>query len=105
MPPCAFPGTNPGGTCQLPKFQRWNRCRRRDASTKQRASASDTYLARASAPAATQPSEITMSENYIVHPQPVAPDQSGVLVDLPRERAGWQWMSFSTRRLEPGDKY
>jgi 5-deoxy-glucuronate isomerase len=30
---------------------------------------------------------------------------SGLLLDLPRERAKWEWMSFSVRRLAPGEHY
>jgi 5-deoxy-glucuronate isomerase len=30
---------------------------------------------------------------------------SGLLLDLPRERAKWEWMSFSVRRLAPDEKY
>jgi len=28
--------------------------------------------------------------------------ESGLLLDLPRERAGWEWMSFFVHRLAPG---
>jgi 5-deoxy-glucuronate isomerase len=28
-----------------------------------------------------------------------------LLIDLPRERAGWAWMSFFARRLAPNEKY
>lgn len=30
---------------------------------------------------------------------------SGLLLDLPRERAKWEWMSFAVRRLLPNEKY
>src|SRR5207245_2456821 len=29
--------------------------------------------------------------------------ESGVILDLPRERAKWQWMSFFVHRLAPGE--
>ncbi len=34
---------------------------------------------------------------------PLAPETSGRLLDLARDRAGWQWMSFVVHRLVPGD--
>jgi len=46
-----------------------------------------------------------MAEEYIIHPQSLPPDRSGLLIDLPREHAGWEWMSFFVRRLSPGDQY
>lgn len=46
-----------------------------------------------------------MTENYIIHPQPLAPDASGLLIDLRRERAGWEWMSFFARRLAADDSF
>jgi 5-deoxy-glucuronate isomerase len=46
-----------------------------------------------------------MADDYIVHPQPLPAGQSGLLIDFPRERARWEWMSFFVRRLAPGDEY
>ena len=34
-----------------------------------------------------------MNQNYIIRPQPLSPDHSGALIDLPRESADWRWMS------------
>jgi 5-deoxy-glucuronate isomerase len=31
--------------------------------------------------------------------------ERGELLSLPREQAGWEWMSFFVRRLQPGDVY
>jgi len=33
----------------------------------------------------------------------ISPQQAGTLLDLPRQKAGWEWMSFFVRRLQPGD--
>ena len=38
----------------------------------------------------------------VVHSRTLREDQSGELIDLPREAAGWEWMSFFVRRLTPG---
>ena len=32
----------------------------------------------------------------------LSPGQTGRLLDLPREKAGWEWMSFFVTRLQPG---
>lgn len=42
---------------------------------------------------------------HLVPSQKLSPDRAGVLVDLPREQARWEWMSFSVRRLLPGEMY
>jgi 5-deoxy-glucuronate isomerase len=31
------------------------------------------------------------------------PQQAGEILHLPRQKAGWEWMSFFVRRLQPGD--
>jgi 5-deoxy-glucuronate isomerase len=47
-----------------------------------------------------------MSESdSIVHSRTLAAEQSGELLHLGRETAGWEWMSFDVRRLSPGDEY
>jgi 5-deoxy-glucuronate isomerase len=33
----------------------------------------------------------------------VSPSQTGRLLDLPREKAGWEWISFFITRLQPGE--
>src|SRR5947209_2625753 len=43
-------------------------------------------------------------DNFLVPPQPLADGASGRLIDLPRERAGWEWMSFFVHRLAAGAK-
>lgn len=40
---------------------------------------------------------------FLVHSQDLAAGQSGELLHLAREQAGWKWMSMSVRRLQPGD--
>ncbi len=41
----------------------------------------------------------------LVHSHKLAPAQAGQLMELPRHKAGWEWMSFFVRRLQPGDVY
>ena len=40
--------------------------------------------------------------DYVVHSGTLPTDQSGELIQLSREEAGWEWMSFFVRRLTPG---
>jgi 5-deoxy-glucuronate isomerase len=40
---------------------------------------------------------------FLVHSQTLPLGQTGSLVDLPLERAKWDWMSFFVRRLQPND--
>ena len=47
-----------------------------------------------------------MSEtDSLVHSENLPSEQSGELLRLPRETAGWEWMSFFVRRLESGEVY
>lgn len=46
-----------------------------------------------------------MRDHNLIHSERLPPDQSGVLLSLPRAQAGWEWMSFSVRRLAPGDAW
>ena len=47
-----------------------------------------------------------MNENeHLIHSRTLSHSESGELLALPREQAGWQWMSFFVRRLQPGDSY
>lgn len=39
----------------------------------------------------------------VVHSLHLPPGLSGDLIHLPRQDAHWEWMSFHTRRLQPGD--
>jgi 5-deoxy-glucuronate isomerase len=39
---------------------------------------------------------------YIIHSRTLPADRPGELLQLPREVAGWEWMSFFVRRLTPG---
>ena len=41
----------------------------------------------------------------LVHSSSLPPQQTGELLHLPRQIAGWEWMSFFVRRLEPGCTY
>jgi 5-deoxy-glucuronate isomerase len=42
---------------------------------------------------------------FIVHSQNLSAEQAGELLNLPRQKASWEWMSFFVRRLRPGDVY
>ncbi|MGA7623002.1 MAG: 5-deoxy-glucuronate isomerase [Candidatus Acidiferrales bacterium] len=42
---------------------------------------------------------------FLFHSSNVAAQQSGELVHLRRQQAGWDWMSFFVRRLQPGDVF
>jgi 5-deoxy-glucuronate isomerase len=42
---------------------------------------------------------------FIVHSRKLPAGQPGELLRLPREVAGWEWMSFSVYRLNPGESY
>ena len=47
-----------------------------------------------------------MSEPLVlVSSSNLPPQQAGNLLELPRQEAGWEWMSFFVRRLQPGDVY
>ena len=47
-----------------------------------------------------------MSESsFLVHSQELKSEQSGELLHLTREQAGWEWMSFFVRRLQSGSKF
>lgn len=41
-------------------------------------------------------------DEYLRHPNPLPAGSSGEILSLPRERAGWEWLSFFVRRLSPG---
>jgi 5-deoxy-glucuronate isomerase len=44
-------------------------------------------------------------DDWLVHSRPLAPDKSGELCHFSRADAQWEWMSFSARRLQPGDVF
>ena len=46
--------------------------------------------------------EIPYAQEVLVHPAPIASDKSGALVSLTRERANWNTIDFSARRLLAG---
>jgi 5-deoxy-glucuronate isomerase len=47
-----------------------------------------------------------MSESVsLVHSESLPSEQAGELIHLPREKAGWEWISFFVRRLGRGDVY
>lgn len=47
-----------------------------------------------------------MREKLIIaHSVNLPPQQGGELLHLPRQKAGWQWMSFGVRRLQPGEEF
>lgn len=43
--------------------------------------------------------------DHVVHSNNLSSAQGGMLLHLPREQARWEWMSFSVRRLLPGETY
>jgi 5-deoxy-glucuronate isomerase len=43
------------------------------------------------------------ASEVVVHSSELPPGQSGELLRFSREQAGWEWMSFFVRRLQPGD--
>jgi 5-deoxy-glucuronate isomerase len=50
--------------------------------------------------------EINMSDGeFIVHSQTLPAEHAGQLLELPRQKARWEWMSFFVRRLRPSDVY
>jgi 5-deoxy-glucuronate isomerase len=50
--------------------------------------------------------EYDMSDGeFIVHSQNLPAERAGELLDLPRQKAKWEWMGFFVRRLRPGDVY
>ncbi len=45
-----------------------------------------------------------MSESTVLfHSLNLPPQQGGKLIELPRQKAEWDWMSFMVRRLQPGN--
>ena len=47
-----------------------------------------------------------MSESgFLFHSQDLSLQQAGDLLNLPRQQAKWDWMSFFSRRLQPGDVF
>ena len=41
----------------------------------------------------------------VIHSSELPPRQSGELLHFSRQQAGWEWMSFFVRRLQPGDVF
>ena len=46
-----------------------------------------------------------MNKPESLHSRSLPPEQGGELLHLPRQKAGWEWMSFFVRRLLPGEVY
>jgi 5-deoxy-glucuronate isomerase len=47
-----------------------------------------------------------LSKKILLVPSEELPhDRAGGLLHLPREKAGWEWMSFFVHRLQPGDVF
>jgi 5-deoxy-glucuronate isomerase len=42
---------------------------------------------------------------FLVNSRDLPADESGTLLHLSREEAGWEWMSLAVRRLQPGDVF
>jgi 5-deoxy-glucuronate isomerase len=45
------------------------------------------------------------SQQNVIHSRRLAAGASGEMLSFSREIVGWQWMSMSARRLNPGDSY
>jgi len=43
--------------------------------------------------------------NVLIHSVSLPEQKGGELLSLPRQRAGWEWMSFFVRRLQPGESF
>jgi 5-deoxy-glucuronate isomerase len=43
--------------------------------------------------------------NVLIHSVSLPEQKGGELLALPRQRAGWEWMSFFVRRLQPGESF
>jgi 5-deoxy-glucuronate isomerase len=41
----------------------------------------------------------------LIHSRDLPPQLAGELLNLPRRQAGWEWMSFFVRRLQPADVF
>ena len=47
-----------------------------------------------------------MSESsFLFHSNELPSGQSGEILHFSRQQAGWEWMSFSVRRLQPGEEF
>lgn len=50
--------------------------------------------------------EETLTErSFLFHSSDLAEQRSGEILHLPRQRAGWEWMSFFVHRIQPGDTF
>jgi 5-deoxy-glucuronate isomerase len=43
--------------------------------------------------------------SFLFHSSNLPPQQGGEILQLPRQQARWEWMSFFVRRLQPGDEF
>ncbi len=43
--------------------------------------------------------------SFLLHSESLPEQAAGELLSLPRQQAGWEWMSLFVRRLQPGDVY
>jgi 5-deoxy-glucuronate isomerase len=43
--------------------------------------------------------------SFLVHSVTLPERSAGELLSLPRQQAGWEWMSLLVRRLQPGDVF
>ena len=48
---------------------------------------------------------MSTENDSLVHSRNLPSEQAGELLHLPRQKAGWEWMSFFVNRLRPGDVY
>lgn len=47
----------------------------------------------------------TIADEFLVHSSSLPAEQPGEMLSLPREEAGWEWMSFYVHRLAPGQRW
>src|SRR3984885_8521175 len=66
----------------------------------------DKYNTRgASVGAASSGGENLSETSFLVHSKNLPGQAAGELLSLPRQQAGWEWMSLFVRRLQPGEVY
>jgi 5-deoxy-glucuronate isomerase len=46
-----------------------------------------------------------MKSDVLIKSRPLAPDSSGVLIEVTPESAGWEFIRFSVRRLQPHERW
>jgi 5-deoxy-glucuronate isomerase len=49
--------------------------------------------------------ETATEGSFLVHSSNLPDARSGEILHLPRQQAGWEWMSFFVHRIQPGDTF